>query len=206
MLRLSVCTHSPLSCSVTAVPDTVPLWLPCRSPSDTGRCCEVSTDLLRADQPQGHHRFSPGPPPPLTGTDGAPLSVPRLGPRGDQPVSGAGSVRPGAGARPPPAEGRPGPAAPGPAAATSAAAGKGPAPGPLWAPRSRRSLSGPRAPRRPQDAAGAEAHLQRVPQHVLLHVEEGRAGRDPVQQLHGPLGAAAPRRLRHHLGGRRPAQ
>uniref|UniRef100_A0A8B9T446 GATA zinc finger domain containing 1 n=2 Tax=Anas TaxID=8835 RepID=A0A8B9T446_ANAPL len=59
--------------------------------------------------------------------------------------------------------------------------------------------------RRPQDAAGAEAHVQRVPQHLLLHVEEGRPGRDPLQQLHGALRPAGARRLRHHLG-RRPAQ
>lgn len=82
---------------------------------------------------------------------------------------------------PRPAEGRAGrpatPRAPGRAAATSAAGGKGPAPA---SPSPRFSAKGRGPHRRPQDAAGAEAHLQRVPQHVLLHVEEGRPGRDLV--------------------------
>lgn len=56
---------------------------------------------------------------------------------------------------------------------------------------------------RRQDAARPEADVQRLPHHFLVHVEERRAGRDPLQQLHGPFRAA--RRwgslLRQHLRG-----
>lgn len=65
-------------------------------------------------------------------------------------------------------------------------------------------------------AAGPEAHLQHVQDHVVLHVEEEFTGRDPLSSLHGP-GRRGRRRgsggrdrgrrslrhrhLRHHLGG-----
>lgn len=35
-------------------------------------------------------------------------------------------------------------------------------------------------------AAGPEAHLQRMQDHVVLHVEEGHAGGDPLPSLHWP--------------------
>lgn len=50
-------------------------------------------------------------------------------------------------------------------------------------------------------AAGPEAHLQRVQDHVVLHVEEEPTGRDPLSPLHGP-GRRGRGRRRHGSGGR----
>lgn len=47
-------------------------------------------------------------------------------------------------------------------------------------------------------AAGPKAHLQRVQDHVVLHVEEESAGRHPLSPLHGPG-----RRGRRRRGGGR---
>lgn len=72
-----------------------------------------------------------------------------------------------------------------------------------------------RAARAGHHAAGPEAHVQHVQDHVVLHVEEEPAGRHPVPSLLGPgrrgrrHGSGGrgrrrqrlrPRHLRHHLG------
>lgn len=71
------------------------------------------------------------------------------------------------------------------------------------------------AARAAHHAAGPEAHLQHVQDHVVLHVEEESTGRDPLSSLHRPGRRGRRRRsggrdrgrrrlrhcyLRHHLG------